>query len=299
MNALSEYFLKMVEILPNINEVKSTLFDEGFSNEVYLVSWHNRPRLVLRIPSIDCAAFYIHRDDELVTLKHAATIGLSPPVLWYDEEGGFASQYVHQPSLDWSVLHTEQSVAQIAYALQLAHSLPLLEHHFSVFDVIRHYLDGIQFRLPESAVFYREWIYLVDILQTLVPPQQLLPSVLCHNDINPKNILMDDDRLWLIDWEYVGVGDPLFDLAVVARSHNLNDKQIIQLLAHYDASLPLDESRAVLDVYMKAYALREMAWLLLKHLMTPNDALSLEYYYEFKRTPKLNPFSMNEHDGFI
>jgi thiamine kinase-like enzyme len=36
---------------------------------------------------------------------------------------------------------------------------------------------------------------------------------LCHNDLHHLNILDDGDRLWLVDWEYGGCGDPLLDLA--------------------------------------------------------------------------------------
>src|SRR5438477_250803 len=37
--------------------------------------------------------------------------------------------------------------------------------------------------------------------------------VLCHNDLLPANLIEDGRRLWLVDWEYGGVGHPLFDLA--------------------------------------------------------------------------------------
>ena len=45
---------------------------------------------------------------------------------------------------------------------------------------------------------------------------QMAPFVpaLCHNDLLPSNIIADDRRVWLVDWEYAGLGHPLFiDLA--------------------------------------------------------------------------------------
>jgi aminoglycoside phosphotransferase (APT) family kinase protein len=36
-----------------------------------------------------------------------------------------------------------------------------------------------------------------------------------HNDPNPRNILFDGARLWLIDWELAFANDPLADLAIV------------------------------------------------------------------------------------
>ncbi|MDO8378666.1 phosphotransferase [Phenylobacterium sp.] len=41
----------------------------------------------------------------------------------------------------------------------------------------------------------------------------LVPS---HNDPNPRNILFDGERLWLIDWELASRNDPLVDLAILS-----------------------------------------------------------------------------------
>ena len=35
----------------------------------------------------------------------------------------------------------------------------------------------------------------------------------CHNDTVPENFVKDDKRLYLIDWEYSGMNDPMWDLA--------------------------------------------------------------------------------------
>jgi aminoglycoside phosphotransferase (APT) family kinase protein len=40
-------------------------------------------------------------------------------------------------------------------------------------------------------------------------------QVSCHNDPNPRNILFDGERLWLVDWELALRNDPLVDLAIL------------------------------------------------------------------------------------
>lgn len=42
-------------------------------------------------------------------------------------------------------------------------------------------------------------------------PSALVSS---HNDPNPRNLLFDGARLWLVDWELASRNDPLFDLAI-------------------------------------------------------------------------------------
>jgi hypothetical protein len=43
-------------------------------------------------------------------------------------------------------------------------------------------------------------------------------QVSAHNDINPRNVLFDGARLWLIDWELAFRNDPLADVANVANN---------------------------------------------------------------------------------
>jgi hypothetical protein len=43
-------------------------------------------------------------------------------------------------------------------------------------------------------------------------------QVSAHNDINPRNILFDGERLWLVDWEMAFRNDPLADVANIANN---------------------------------------------------------------------------------
>jgi aminoglycoside phosphotransferase (APT) family kinase protein len=42
--------------------------------------------------------------------------------------------------------------------------------------------------------------------------------VSAHNDINPRNVLFDGERLWLVDWELAFGNDPFADLANIANN---------------------------------------------------------------------------------
>ena len=60
------------------------------------------------------------------------------------------------------------------------------------------------------------------------------PLVLCHNDLNPLNLLFDrDGKLWLVDWEYAGLGDAAFDLASYASQHALSARGRRALVQEY------------------------------------------------------------------
>jgi 5-methylthioribose kinase len=65
------------------------------------------------------------------------------------------------------------------------------------------YLRTIQRRHP--ALADRIGAYIERLLATT--------SCVVHGDYSPKNVLVGDDGLWVIDWEIVHRGDPMFDLA--------------------------------------------------------------------------------------
>jgi 5-methylthioribose kinase len=65
------------------------------------------------------------------------------------------------------------------------------------------YFRTVQRRHPELAD--RVGAYIERLLAT--------QTSLVHGDYSPKNVLVGEDGLWVIDWEVVHRGDPAFDLA--------------------------------------------------------------------------------------
>lgn len=60
------------------------------------------------------------------------------------------------------------------------------------------------------------------------------PLVVCHHDVHAQNMILDaDGRLWLVDWEYAGLGDPVFDLASFASQARLAESGVQRLIQGY------------------------------------------------------------------
>jgi len=57
---------------------------------------------------------------------------------------------------------------------------------------------------------------------------------LCHHDVHAQNLVTDRaGRLWLVDWEYAGLGDPVFDLASCASQLELSAASVGHLCDEY------------------------------------------------------------------
>ena len=55
----------------------------------------------------------------------------------------------------------------------------------------------------------------------------------CHNDLLSANFLRQDSRIYIIDWEYAGMGDIFFDLANLSVNQGFSEDQDHSLLTDY------------------------------------------------------------------
>ena len=97
-------------------------------------------------------------------------------------------------------------------------------------------VHGYSARWTSAAI--RSWLTLPALREardkTAMQLRKGSMPMLCHNDVHHLNIV-DDGSLRLIDWEYAGVGEPLFDLASVCVYHRYRRSQRERLLSAYAA----------------------------------------------------------------
>jgi thiamine kinase-like enzyme len=65
---------------------------------------------------------------------------------------------------------------------------------------------------------------------------------LCHNDPHHLNVLDDGGRIWLVDWEYGGRGDPVYDLAACLAQLEGTRQQRSALLDGYGTPVPCTDA---------------------------------------------------------
>jgi aminoglycoside phosphotransferase (APT) family kinase protein len=84
---------------------------------------------------------------------------------------------------------------------------------------------------------------------------------ICHNDLLAENILdTGAGKLLLIDWEYVAIGDPWFDLAVIVAHHGLPREAAAHLLAAYLDGPVSDHDRVHLELQCGFYRCLLVLW---------------------------------------
>jgi thiamine kinase-like enzyme len=84
----------------------------------------------------------------------------------------------------------------------------------------------------------------------------------CHNDLLNANFLTNG-QLYVLDWEYAGMGDIFFDLANFSDHHKLTDKQDRWLLKCYFEEVTPNQW-AHLKIMKIMSDLREATWALVQ-----------------------------------
>jgi thiamine kinase-like enzyme len=97
------------------------------------------------------------------------------------------------------------------------------------------------------------------------------------------NFIDDGARLWLVDWEYAGMGDPFFDLGNFAVNNELAEEGEAELLAAYGSD---DGDALVLMRFMSDF--REAMWGIVQLAISELDfdfgAYAEEHFERLART---------------
>lgn len=207
----------------------------GPTNVTWLVE-HETRRWVLRLDRPAAVELGLDRDSERQVCKAAAAAGLTPACRFFDTCSPVCLRpYVAGRACTREDFHDAVRLAKLAALLRRLHGLPPAGSLFDPAAAAQRYANRIG--TPASAELAGRAQAAWETAR-----RQAGPPVPCHNDLVAENVLETaDGDLLLIDWEYAGMGDPFFDLAVVVRHHDLDDGLARGLL---DAYLKRTASRA-------------------------------------------------------
>jgi len=201
---------------------------------------------VLRVGGQDTELLGIDRSAEYAASRVAAELGVGPEVVAFLEpEGYLVTRYV-----DGEVGHVD--VDRVGATLQRLHDGPVLPARFQSFRVVETYYATARERGVAVPSAYERAKEIADQIERCRSTAPLRP---CHNDLLNANFIDDGVRLWLVDWEYAGMGDPFFDLGNFAVNHELTEDAERALLSAYGSD---DFDALVLMRFMSDF--REAMW---------------------------------------
>jgi thiamine kinase len=204
----------------------------GLTNESWVVR-ATEDSVVVRIGNHSTEPLQIDRRSEAIVLSAVAAAGIGPPVLLCAPDRNLLVTRL-LPGVTWTSreVRTPQNIARLAALLRELHALPIPSNVRTV--DLRQIVSGYWNTLLAKGLGAR-----VGTQETREKARQLMSMLaedaqakLCHNDVHHLNVI-DGGKLWLLDWEYAGIGDPYFDLASVCCYHAYSDKSRAELLRAY------------------------------------------------------------------
>ena len=201
----------------------------GLTNRVYQLG-----DLVLRLPGAGTEA-YINRVHEAAAARLAAAAGVSPDLIHVEPETGLmVTRHVKAATMTPQAFRSRPGAPGRAGQVlaRLHRSGAIFPFRFELFGMIDSYLALLAPRdvaLPDG---YRDVVAEAGAVRAALN-RAPLPLAPCHCDPLCENFLDDGTRMWVVDWEYSGMNDPMWDLGDLAVEAAMDGGQEDTMLTAY------------------------------------------------------------------
>ena len=223
---------KISSLLSQEEEVLSVEQLGGMTNQNYLVKTTNKQYIVKFFGK--GTEKLINRRDEKYNLELLKDLDLDVKNYLFDIEAGIkVNEYIESAiTLDSTSIKTKFD--KIAPILQTIHaSGKELRGEFAPFEEIKKYESLIEEKIPYANYeAVREEVFSLEKrLADLGVDRKS-----CHIDLVPENFIESPQgRLYLIDWEYSSMNDPMWDLAALFLESEFTRQEEEDFLSHYES----------------------------------------------------------------
>ena len=244
------------EDLPKIKELLMKVFPDGeykdikrlggMTNHSYKVTRFDGQEYLVRIPGEGTEEMIV-RADERKSTELACRLDIDSELLYFGDDGTKIMRFIPDPQpIDEAVLRKPEYLRQAAAIFHRLHTCGEdTGVRFEVFEMADLYEKIIR---DGGVAFYDDYDEVrkqVMDIKAAVDADGAAPRVPCHNDSLVGNWVIDKDgRLYLIDWEYSGMNEAMWDLSCLSIEAEYAPENDLQLLeAYYGREATLEEKK--------------------------------------------------------
>ncbi|MBS8265747.1 winged helix-turn-helix transcriptional regulator [Mesobacillus boroniphilus] len=223
-NQIKGYLSAALGIEPD--EVTGIQAFGGMTNKNYKVTIGDK-EYVLRVPGNGTEKM-ISRSEEKVNSSLASELGIDTELLYFNDETGIkVSELIpNAETLNSKTAKREDYMTLTAGILnKLHHSGIKMANTFNVFEKIEEYELLLKEVNGSTYSGYEEVKSQVMKLKQQFDAM-VFDFVPCHNDTVPENFVKSgEEGIYLIDWEYGGMNDPMWDIAAHSLECNFSSEE--------------------------------------------------------------------------
>ena len=222
---------KIASLLSGDEEIQSVEQLGGMTNQNYLVQTSSNQYIVKFFGK--GTDKLIDRQNEKFNLELLKDLKLDVENYLFDIEAGIkVNQYIENAeTLNFNTIKTK--FEKIVPILQTIHaSGKELRGEFAPFEEIKKYESLIQGEIsyPNYEAIRKSVFSLKEELEQIGVDKKS-----CHIDLVPENFIEGPDgHLYLIDWEYSSMNDPMWDLAALFLESEFTPEEEADFLAYYE-----------------------------------------------------------------
>lgn len=186
----------------------------GMTNLNYLATI-NDEKYIVRIPGNGTDSF-INRKEEKANLELGSALGINPALLYFDVETGMkiTKKIPHAKPLTVEAAKQQKTMGKVAGIFRTLHQSDMqMANRFELFELMDRYEH---LALKSKANFFPGFDEVKLEVMALIGDYQKMVVEYRPSHIDPacgNFIFGEAEKLYLIDWEYSGMFDPLWDLA--------------------------------------------------------------------------------------
>jgi len=221
----------------------------GLAHVTYAVTTDAGTRYVVKLltQEMDDFGLMIPIDELIANTTAAGQSGVGARVLQaLPEVPSIVLEYIDGRTLDTPDLAHPGYLPRIARAVaDLHHNAPPMRNETVIWRFLQDYLGLIDTHELNTPAGILDWLPTVRRIQEAlaVHPLPLVPS---NNDLLAKNV-MDDGRIRIIDYDFSGMNDPMFDVGDLAMEGDYDPDQIrVACQAYFGGHDPVQYARASL-----------------------------------------------------
>ena len=201
-------------ISENLNELAFSPLD-GATRVTFLVWQNNVRKYIVHIPVRNYREEYNPSNTRSTAIRYEDRMqlgNLDKLCVYTDDEGIEIEKYAETDCIDWN---NEEIVRSALGELRLLHGSNIsLQNKWAPIDrVLSNEIFIVQYNgyLPEKLSAHIHYLCFGELSNIGV-------TSVCHGDVHLDNFAMYKDEIVLIDWEWVGMSDPMWDICMLYSS---------------------------------------------------------------------------------
>ena len=283
------------------DEISSiNVLQKGLSNILFTFVVRGE-RYIFRYPG-DSTHFFIYRPNECAAQRLAGLSHADDTCIYIDEQGAKISLY-RENCIDIHGIyyHDVEFMKRLAQKIRAFH-----DEGYSLEDWEKYDYDPVQQteRLFSEAskvkgnlfmIFSKEW----EMIRQLQKYADMdgIKHTMCHNDINIDNVLLTENTLDIIDYEFAGYNDPGYDFGrvIAGLDYEPDDPRIAEILEAYFGRPATEREYLHWMAYSAIHNWYYVGWALYKESINESSRDWMLYF--FKQARKLAEWCLPKYEA--